>query len=502
MSVSSPTTRTSVTITALPQTVACFEFNVAADLLVVDGGATNSANNPATVLTLNSDYTVTGGGYNSQNQLQTGNVIVNASGAGNVQVGDVITIVRNIAKLQTTTFASTGLQTPLMIEADDDKNTTIEQQNGDGIMRSMRAPVQENLDWTMPNASTRASAFPFFDTNGSLTIYSFASLVAAIESGSGATPSPAHYVYAGPTSGPPALPTFRLLQSSDLTGLTGFALAGDAASSLITTATATILGRSAAGTGAIQELTVGGSLSLSAGVLDAIQALTTTSTPAFKAVYTTRTDNTYQRTETGASNSFGSAISGTTYEFVDITNSKVIWAVDASDNFYLSQLTTNGTVRTGGGNGVLTVDAFGQLTGTATNDNAAAGKVGEYGDASSGSPVSLTNSTAADTISFSLSAGDWDVWGHVYFTFAATTTSSALVAWLSTSSANYPGGTKTVGYFNAPITAASGNAMTVFAPMQRITVASGTTTVYLSCSASFGTSTLTGTGNMFRRRRR
>jgi len=107
------------TVTVLPQTFATFAFNLPGDLLVTDG---------ADVLVLGSDYSVLGGGYNSANQLQSGTITVNGTGGNAVQVGDVITISRNITPVQETTFASTGLQTPLMIEADDDNLTAQIQQ--------------------------------------------------------------------------------------------------------------------------------------------------------------------------------------------------------------------------------------------------------------------------------------------------------------------------------------------------------------------------------------
>jgi hypothetical protein len=120
MSVASTVSRLQFTITGLPQTLAVtFPFNVAADLLVTDG---------ATVLVLNSDYTVTGGGYNALNQLQGGSVTVVGTGSSAVQVSDVITISRGISPVQTTTFASTGILTPLMIEQDDDKLTLLVQE--------------------------------------------------------------------------------------------------------------------------------------------------------------------------------------------------------------------------------------------------------------------------------------------------------------------------------------------------------------------------------------
>ena len=120
MSVASTTPFLSFVITALPQALSItFPFNLGSDLLVNDG---------AIILTQGSDYTVTGGGYNNSNVMQTGTVTVVAGGTGNVQVGDTITVTRNVTANQTTRFASTGILTPLMIEADDDKLTTLVQQ--------------------------------------------------------------------------------------------------------------------------------------------------------------------------------------------------------------------------------------------------------------------------------------------------------------------------------------------------------------------------------------
>ena len=124
MSVSSTLARVSYTVTTLPQVLTVtFPFASYADLAVVDG---------AVSCVYGGDWSLTsGGGYNSANQLQTGTITIvsdSSPGAANIQIGDVITIYRNIAATQTTSFASTGLQTPLMIEQDDDKLTTLIQQ--------------------------------------------------------------------------------------------------------------------------------------------------------------------------------------------------------------------------------------------------------------------------------------------------------------------------------------------------------------------------------------
>ena len=122
MSISSTQGPVTYFISALPAYLTVtFPFNVSADLGVTDG---------AVPCVLGADWTLySGGGYNALNQLQTGVIeVVNDAGSANIQVGDVITIYRDISPVQTTTFASTGLLTPLMIEQDDDKLTTLVQQ--------------------------------------------------------------------------------------------------------------------------------------------------------------------------------------------------------------------------------------------------------------------------------------------------------------------------------------------------------------------------------------
>lgn len=56
-------------------------------------------------------------------------------------------------------------------------------------------------------------------------------------------------------------------------------------------------------------------------------------------------------------------------------------------------------------------NGVGPATGTTTNDNAAAGQVGEFVTATvpAGSAVSLTTAVVSNMTSISLTAGDWDV---------------------------------------------------------------------------------------------
>jgi len=79
------------------------------------------------------------------------------------------------------------------------------------------------------------------------------------------------------------------------------------------------------------------------------------------------------------------------------------------------------------------------IVGTTTNDDAGAGYVGEYISSIvlSGSPVSLTTTVSANVTSISLTAGDWDVYGQIYFSGTATDT-SGFSAGITATSATMP----------------------------------------------------------------
>jgi len=82
----------------------------------------------------------------------------------------------------------------------------------------------------------------------------------------------ANTVFAGPTTGSAATPTFRALVAADFSSIPA---------TTFTMATARILGRTTAGTGVVEELTAGTSLSLSSGSLNTIQDIRTSATPTF-----------------------------------------------------------------------------------------------------------------------------------------------------------------------------------------------------------------------------
>lgn len=149
-----------------------------------------------------------------------------------------------------------------------------------------------------------------------------------------------------------------------------------------------------------------------------------------------------------------------------------------------------------------TVTVSGQLIGkgTATNDSAATGYIGEFITATiaSGSAVSLTTATTANVTSISLTAGDWDVSGVVDYTANVATVIQSMKQGTSATTA-------TLGAQDTFSTLVLGASVTTdpanVAPTVRISLAS-TTTIYLVANASFTISTLSAYGTISARRQR
>lgn len=140
------------------------------------------------------------------------------------------------------------------------------------------------------------------------------------------------------------------------------------------------------------------------------------------------------------------------------------------------------------------------IAGTTSNDSAAAGNLGEYFSASVSAPGNAATSTVAQNItSISLTAGDWDVSGTFAYNPAPTTTTTSVIAWLSSVSATQPsppnGGSFL--YEQQPLSAGIG----LISPVgtSRFSLAA-TTTVYLSSQITFAVSTAQVYGMLMARR--
>lgn len=146
------------------------------------------------------------------------------------------------------------------------------------------------------------------------------------------------------------------------------------------------------------------------------------------------------------------------------------------------------------------------LVGTNTNNNASAGSVGEYTSSIVlvGSAVALTTGVAANVTSISLTAGDWDVWGEVWYTSAATTQFALPIIAITTTSATLPTvPADNISYATHPTpgnmtSAANGSFRLPLSPCRASL--SATTTYYLVAQMSFSVSTCSAYGKICARR--
>lgn len=148
-----------------------------------------------------------------------------------------------------------------------------------------------------------------------------------------------------------------------------------------------------------------------------------------------------------------------------------------------------------------------QNVGTATNDNAGVGIIGEFTTATvaTASAVSLTSGAAADVTSISLTAGDWDVSWVVDFKPAATTSVTALKSSISltTATLNTQAGGSGIGTEALSIFDTAANVLGADFSLDGGPVRcsfSSTQTVYLVASATFSVSTMGAYGTVRARR--
>jgi hypothetical protein len=142
--------------------------------------------------------------------------------------------------------------------------------------------------------------------------------------------------------------------------------------------------------------------------------------------------------------------------------------------------------------------AAGQLPATTTNDNAAAGRVGEYVESNIpiASGLTATSGAILNVTSISLTAGDWDVWGVV----AANGSGAILVDFrggVGTVSGGLPDQSRYAAWQGSWTTPT----ISLVAPQQRLSLASPTT-IYLTSFQFFSTAALTVGGTLSARRAR
>lgn len=201
------------------------------------------------------------------------------------------------------------------------------------------------------------------------------------------------------------------------------------------------------------------------------------------------------RNSTDHSEFFASA--STSIFFGSATNHNLVFR---TNNVTRATLNTSGDL-----NGLLSVTRTGgvSIEGTNTNDDAAAGRVGEYISSSvvAGAAVALTTATPANVTSISLTAGDWVVTAQAYITMATTTSYTNVNYSISSTSATQdvtPG--KWIN-FQTPAAVIGNTHITFGAVTYRVKLAS-TTTIYLVAQSAFTVSTAAAWGFIGARRAR
>lgn len=179
----------------------------------------------------------------------------------------------------------------------------------------------------------------------------------------------------------------------------------------------------------------------------------------------------------------------------------------AANNFTLDASADDGTMKLARGNAgagtqdILTVNAAGALalTGTATNDSAAAGKIGEYLE-NIGTSTGLTTATPAAIAQITLTPGDWDVSASAYFVSTSSTSVSAMIIGPHTSVA-FPNFDRRAAQCHSPlvINTPTNSSPCLFSGPNRFSVAANTV-IYLVAVGIFTVSTLAATGKITARR--
>lgn len=171
----------------------------------------------------------------------------------------------------------------------------------------------------------------------------------------------------------------------------------------------------------------------------------------------------------------------------------LVFSTGAAINPTSTGATTAGTgaFTTISATGLITPTSTVGIKGTATNDSAQAGSVGEFPTPTNLTGVSLTVFVVANTSSVSLTAGNWIVQCGTAFAPTGSTVVQSLTVGISPTSATLgAAGTFTVAPGNP--TVGSGSPV-IWSPLVDIKLAS-TTTEFCVASANFSASTMTAGG--------
>lgn len=156
------------------------------------------------------------------------------------------------------------------------------------------------------------------------------------------------------------------------------------------------------------------------------------------------------------------------------------------------------------GANTVTYTATSQIPGSATNDSASAGNIGEFISSTVlvGAAVNVPTATATNVTSIAPTAGDWDVSGTVVYVPAGGTTTTTLFAWTSTVSASSPTSPNSGSYTTLTLAFTGGGFANALPAGEQRQSLSGTTNVYLEAYCVISGGTMGASGFIGARRRR
>jgi hypothetical protein len=161
-----------------------------------------------------------------------------------------------------------------------------------------------------------------------------------------------------------------------------------------------------------------------------------------------------------------------------------------------ARTSADATLATAAAAAQTTANAAMPKAGTATNDNAAAGQVGEYLTATASS-AGLVSGTGALAVSLALTAGDWEVSGNLVFSNGGGATYTRVSGSISTTGAMVFGTISNVDSYGMP----AGASPSINTGGARISAA-GSVTASLMAQASFTGGSANATGIIQARRMR
>jgi len=141
----------------------------------------------------------------------------------------------------------------------------------------------------------------------------------------------------------------------------------------------------------------------------------------------------------------------------------------------------------------------GQIPGTQTNDNAAAGNVGEL-QTNQANTVSMTSGISNTVVSVGLTAGDWDVWAHTNILPQAGCIPTALI--LSTNTVAAFPGQDDPSTTNLQLTFPTATEQVMSSGMKRYAVPQPGQTIFSVLNPIFTGGSMNANGSIWARRRR